>query len=63
MNTNAKDIIETEQCPVCRRCHRKLRTAEAQARGFGKVCWLKNLQEKSPKPLFIVRRENKNGKN
>ena len=37
--------------PICRRCHRVLKTPEAIERGMGKVCWRKT-QENKTKPLF-----------
>lgn len=38
--------------PVCKRCHRKLKTLEAQERGYGKVCLQKLTQIEVKQPLF-----------
>jgi len=35
----------------CIRCGRRLKSAEAQERGFGKICWKKHLADNQP-PLF-----------
>lgn len=37
---------------LCRRCGRKLRSAEAKSRGFGYVCYKKQLTETRCKKLF-----------
>ena len=40
--------------PICKRCHRKLKTPEAIERGMGKVCWEKTQKENEQKRLFGV---------
>lgn len=37
--------------PICKRCHRKLKTPEAIERGMGKVCSLRCVSDVR-KPLF-----------
>lgn len=43
---------QKESVIYCRRCGRKLRTAESKALGVGKCCYQKELRNKYIKPLF-----------
>jgi hypothetical protein len=51
--------VKMEKIPICKRCHRKLKTPEAIERGMGKVCWEKSQTSPVKKPLF---REDKDAK-
>lgn len=43
--------METE-VKLCKRCGRRLRSAESKERGYGKLCWEKS--QKNLKPLFSL---------
>lgn len=43
-----------EQTHICRRCGRKLRSAEARQRGMGYICYQKHLAEDNKKKLFTI---------
>lgn len=43
----------------CRRCGRKLKNEESIELGFGTICYQKYLAETKLKPLFTIRKENK----
>ena len=43
-----------QEVKLCRRCGRRLKTDEARARGYGKVCWEKSRTGSDKKPLFVV---------
>ena len=44
--------------PICKRCHRKLKTPEAIERGMGAVCWKKYQKSVENRRLFSLK-ENK----
>ncbi len=52
-------MVEDKKIPICKRCHRRLKTPEAIERGMGKVCWEKSQTSPVKKPLF---REDKDAK-
>ena len=63
-------IMENEErkkivVPICRRCHRRLKTPEAIERGMGKTCWEKSKNIREAEFLKRVRlfeiREIENG--
>lgn len=45
-------MVEDKKIPICKRCHRRLKTLEAIERGMGKVCWEKSQTSTVKKPLF-----------
>ena len=53
-NISPRETAESaaEITHLCRRCGRKLRSAEAKSRGYGYVCYKKHLKEKGKKKLF-----------
>lgn len=47
-------MSKQEQTHICRRCGRKLRSAEAKQRGMGPVCYQKWMAEDNHKKLFKI---------
>lgn len=52
----------------CKRCHRKLKTEEAQKRGYGHYCFQQHLAEVNSKKVDLITiakelEQNKNTKN
>lgn len=47
-------MTKEEQTHICRRCGRKLRSAESQERGMGPSCFAKSQAEDRRAKLFTV---------
>jgi hypothetical protein len=48
-------MVNEKKIPICKRCHRRLKTPDAIERGMGKTCWLKAQTSQDKKPLFSNR--------
>ena len=54
LETSKNDVpgVTIKVIPICKRCHRRLKTPDAIERGMGKTCWEKSQTSQIKKPLF-----------